>query len=400
MGLNVVVCSHYFPPHVGGIESVVESHAANLAARGHAVTVLTSDVGAAEKRSTRDGYEVRRFRAWNPVERFGVPYPIPDPVDAARAFPPDLRRSADVVHAHGMNYLTTSAVLRCRRPGTPVVLHQHTPFVEFSRPVAAVERLNDLVVGRWNLRQADVVFPVSRTIEAYVRDLDPSARTELLTNGVDTTIYHPDRAGAGPGFDCDPSTPVFFTLARLTPKKGIDVVLAAARALDDSPVDCHLAIAGDGPMRSAVRRAATELTSVEYLGAVGDDALARLYAAADAFLFTSKHGEAFPTLSMLEAYASGTPVVAADLRPEHGDFGAGDHTVLVEPDSPRELIAAVRTLAARPDRRTAMGEAARRLAEREYDIDDRIDRLVSHYRRAVEDGGRSPAATATSSSSS
>lgn len=382
--MNILLSSHYFYPHIGGIESVVDDHARRLSNRGHDVTVVTSTVGTNQQRTQRAGYEIRRFTAWNPLERFGVPYPVPDPVDVRRTLETLFDDIAvDVVHAHGMNYLTTAAVMRSVPAEIPTFLHQHTPFVEYSRPVNVIERVNDTLVGRYTLGEADRVYCVSENIEQYVQRVSRGVETEVMTNGIDTTFYHPERERGDGVFDCDPATPVFFILSRLCRKKGLDVVLDAARALEERSVDAHIAIAGDGPMREDVNRAAAELSTVEAMGHLEEDALAECYATADSVLFTSKSGEAFPTLTMLEAYASGTPVIATRLAALPEGLEDNVNTLLIEPEDVSGLIDAIVELAADEKRRARMGREAREAATRYFSIESRIDRLESAYESAI-----------------
>jgi glycosyltransferase involved in cell wall biosynthesis len=258
-------------------------------------------------------------------------------------------------------------------------MHQHTPFVEYPFLFEKVEYLNDRTVGRWNLRHANLVFCVNASIEQYVREIEPDANTELLMNGIDTDVYAPSRAGGTDTFACSPETPVFFTLSRMSQKKGVDVLLEAITAVNREEVDAHFAVAGDGPLREDVDRAAQSNRNMEVLGELSDDELAECYAAADAFLFTSKSGEAFPTLTMIEAYASGTPVVASELARDPVGVRDGKNTILVKPGSPEELAAAIRRLATEPELVAEMGAEARKTAERVFAIERRIDRLESCY---------------------
>jgi hypothetical protein len=67
---RVLLVSHYFPPHVGGIENVVEGEAIHLAKAGHEVTVLTTATAAGTSvQDTPDGYSVVRLRTWNGIEQ-------------------------------------------------------------------------------------------------------------------------------------------------------------------------------------------------------------------------------------------------------------------------------------------------------------------------------------------
>jgi glycosyltransferase involved in cell wall biosynthesis len=383
--MDILLCSHYFHPHIGGIESVVESHAKGLAERGHDVTVVSSDVGADSQTDQRDGYDIRRFEAWNPIEAFGAPYPLPNPRNVRRR----LREAAvdsnvDVVHLHGLNYVTTTAMLHYIPSDCPVVMHQHTPFVEYPFPLWIVEYLNDHTVGRWNLRQADLVFCVNASIEQYVREIEPGTNTELLMNGIDTDVYTPSRAGGSDTFACSPETPVFFALSRMSQKKGVDVLLEAIATVNREGVDAHFAVAGDGPLREDVDQAARSNGNVEVLGKLSDDELAECYATADAFVFTSKSGEAFPTLTMIEAYASGTPVIASELAPDPVGVRDGENTILVEPGRPDELAGAIGRLATEPELMAEMGAEARKTAEQVFAIERRIDRLESCYESLIE----------------
>lgn len=382
--MKIILGTHYFYPHIGGIESVVESHAKKLSERGHHVTVISSDIGSTSMNSCRDGYKIQRYRAWNPIERFGIPYPLPSPIDARRRTNRVLKASdIDIIHVHGMNYLTTTALLKYIPDDCPIIMHQHTPFVEYKFPLRLVEYLNDRIVGRGNLRQADLVLCVSPGIEQYVQELEDGINTEVMTNGVDTDYFHPDQAGKTREFHCDTDMPVFFTLSRMTQKKGIDVLLETIQKIDQKNVDSHFAVAGDGPMRAEVEETAQIVSNMEVLGELSDDELAGCYAAADCFLFTSKGGEAFPTLTMIEAFASGTPVIASNLGNSLFGVNDGKNSILVEPGNSEELIEAIKKLVAEENRLAQMGRHARKTAERHFSIESKIDQLEMQYQSII-----------------
>ncbi|WP_435349138.1 glycosyltransferase family 4 protein [Haloarchaeobius sp. HRN-SO-5] len=383
--MKVVLGSHYFFPHIGGIESVVESHAERLAGRGHDVTVVSSNAGADSFNSRQDGYKVRRFKAWNPTESFGVPYPVPSPIDAGRKLRDTLEdREVDLVHVHGLNYLTTTAILRHVPSSTPVVMHQHTPFVEYPFPIQQIEQVNDHLVGRWNLRQANLVFCINPNIEQYVQKLEPSTNTELLMNGVDTEFFNPRRGQEASPFNCDSDATVLFTLSRMSQKKGIDVLLEAIQRIGQESMGIHFAVAGDGPMRGEVEKIAQKTKNMEIMGRLTDNELASCYAAADAFVFTSKSGEAFPTLTMIEALSSGTPVIASELA--ENPIGVRDRTnsILFEPGDAGGLINAITEMATDRNHLPKMSEKAREAAEKQFSIEDRIDQLEMSYESLIE----------------
>jgi glycosyltransferase involved in cell wall biosynthesis len=129
----------------------------------------------------------------------------------------------------------------------------------------------------------------------------------------------------------------------------------------------RLAIAGDGPAREELEASAPP--GVRFLGAVEGDALARLYASADVFCFPSTT-DTFGQV-LLEAGASGLPVVAtrtggtAELV-EHRRNG-----LLVPPDDPEAFARALRRIATQAERRRELGNqgrirAAARTSERSF----------------------------------
>lgn len=383
--MNIILGSHYFHPHIGGIESVVESHARGLSKRGHNVTVVSSNIGASHQISYQQGYEVRRFNAWNPVEAIGLPYPIPSPLSLYRehirkVFNEDI----DIVHVHGLNYLTTLAVLQKAPADCPIVLHQHTPYVEYSFFVRILERINDYVIGKLNIRRSDIVLCVNSNIEKYVLKLSPEADTEIMMNGIDVDFFSPNQDSRASRFNCSPTTPVFFTLSRMSQKKGIDVLMDAIEKVNQTEVDAHFVIAGDGPLRREVEQATQIHPNIEVLGKLSNNDLAECYASADAFLFTSKSGEAFPTLTMIESFSSGTPVIASRLSEDAVGVYENQNTVLYDPGDSNELARIIRRLAGDVNRLKKMGRVARMTAIEEFSIESKIDQLESVYHRLCD----------------
>jgi glycosyltransferase involved in cell wall biosynthesis len=155
-------------------------------------------------------------------------------------------------------------------------------------------------------------------------------------------------------------------LGRLSPEKGIDVLLAATRDLD---VDVE--VAGDGPLAGDV--AASHANSH---GAVADPAA--FLAGIDVFVLASRT-EGLP-FALLEAMASGLPCVATAVGdvPEALD-GVG---IVVAPDDPVALRAAIDVLARDPLRRKELGAAARARVEERYAEAVMLDRTAAVYAAA------------------
>jgi glycosyltransferase involved in cell wall biosynthesis len=195
-------------------------------------------------------------------------------------------------------------------------------------------------------RTCDVIFVNSRFTGEEVGDLlgVPGDRIKLAPPGVDPR-YRPD------GERADLGRPYLVAVATLEPRKNLETLLAAHRALDS---DLLLAVAGApgwGP------QADLGGDRVRALGYVSDDELARLYRGAEAFVFPSRF-EGFG-IPVVEAMASGTPAVAS-AHPSLDD-ASGSAAVRVDPDSAEAIAAGIEEALRRRDELVPLGlEHARR----------------------------------------
>lgn len=372
--LRVLLVSHYYPPHVGGIEMVVRQEAVRLAAAGAEVVVLTS--GRRSASEVEDGVRVVRVAAWNGAERrAGVPFPVLSPRLLIRAL--RWARWADVVHVHDCLYLTSwAAGLAAAVTRTPLVLTQHVALVQHpSVLVRLVQQAVYAVAGRFLLGRARSVHTLNSAVTEFVVRLGARPeRVRHLPNGVDTGLFRPaaseeeshrTRAALGlPGH-----RPLVLFVGRLVPKKGYDLLLEAA----DGSFD--LVFAGDGDTAGFAGR-----DDVHHLGSLAPQDLARVYRACDVFALPST-AEGFP-LTVQEAMSSGLPVVTTD-DPGYAPYRLDGSQAVLVPRRVPELRAAVRELVRDRERRADMGSAARRYAETRFAWDAHVVGLLEHYRDAL-----------------
>ncbi len=182
---RVLIVTHYWPPHVGGIETVAVEQASRLAERGWEVHVVTSRLRGDEAREHYGPVTVDRFRCVNLLERLcSVPVPLVSPTMLFGLW--KRTRKADVVVAHGHVYIGTMfAAVAARLRKRPFVLVQHAPFIDYGRGLNVVERAADRAVGRRVIRSARTVIAVSEFTAEFVRSLVPGAPIEIVGSGVD-----------------------------------------------------------------------------------------------------------------------------------------------------------------------------------------------------------------------
>jgi phosphatidylinositol alpha 1,6-mannosyltransferase len=141
----------------------------------------------------------------------------------------------------------------------------------------------------------------------------------------------------------------------------------------------RLVVVGDGPARAALERRFAGLP-VRFTGYLRGDELAIAYASADAFAFGSDT-DTFGQV-ILEAMASGLPVVAARAGGAVDLVEEGRSGFLFEPGEVHRLAAHLRALGANPALHASLGAGGRRIAERRS-WSSVMDELVGHYRRAA-----------------
>ncbi len=343
--MEIVQVVGFYPPHLGGQETVVE-RLARMQAGSHRVTVYTSDVDAGPPPTpgTRDGQvRVVRDRTWVLARTPVVPLL---PIRLFRHQP-----APDIVHVHvGQALIPELVALVARVRRVPYVAHVHLV-------VGPSGRLGGLLLPAYRrlflsrvLRKAARVVCLTEAMRAEVTRTFrvPVERIAVVSNGVDGTEFPAgDAAGREPG--------ELLVVGRLDVQKNVRVAVEAMRSL---PRDVVLRIVGDGELREELTRLAADLPNVVFTGRLDPDEVAAAYRRATVVLVPSER-EGVP-LVLLEALSAGAPVVCSAL-PELIEIG-GPAVLPVDPMTPETLAAAIRSLLDDPDRQGALSEAARRRA--------------------------------------
>ncbi len=225
----------------------------------------------------------------------------------------------NVVDAHFALYALLPVLGPLRR--VPLVVHFHGPWAEESAAAGDL-RASELrvkrLVERAVYKRANEVIVLSGAFKRVLVERYAVApwRVCVIPPGIDLERFRPDgrreaRASLGIGEDAW----VALAARRLVPRMGIDVLLEAWARLAHGRADVVLLVVGEGPERARLGSDAHRLglaNNVRFLGAVSDDDLASCYRAADVCVVPSVALEGFG-LVVLEALASGTPVVASDV---------------------------------------------------------------------------------------
>lgn len=333
------------PPDSGGISAFLQRLLHGPLAEEHDLSLLNL---------TRTGLPAGgRFTASNVVRTLAD----------ARA----LRRASaavDVVHVHSalvplVTMVRAGILVRAGRGGrgrnrNRVLLHVHSGLVE----LWLHGRLRTAVT-RFLLRPCDLVIACSEgSRAALTRALGD--RVVLVDNGVDVAAFSPPAQR-------HEGTPRVLYAGLLSPRKGVPDLVRASRLLLARGVAHELVLAGgtpdEGPGDEREARA-EDSPAARWLGPQPHEAMPDLYRSADVFCLPS-WWEAMP-LSVLEAMATGVPVVATPVGDVPRVVRPGETGLLVPPRDATALAGALQELLTDSVKRWAWGRAARRLVEKSH----------------------------------
>lgn len=288
-------------------------------------------------------------------------------------------RGAAVVHSHGKG-AGLYGRLAARRAGAAAVHTFHGLHYAGYPPGA---RAAYLALERALARRSHTLIHVSASQAAAARPLGlaPTDRSRVIVNGIDIARVEADalpRARARAELGVPPDGAVLGTVARFDPVKALEVLLEAVPRLPGAT----LVVIGDGPEAASLRARARGLgleARVVFAGARPD--AARWFAALDAYVSVSR-GEGLP-LALVEAMATGIPVIASRVSGHVDTVTDGETGILVPVDDPAALAAAAAALLGDPARARALGAAGRTRARRDFSVDRMAAEVAEVYRRAA-----------------
>jgi glycosyltransferase involved in cell wall biosynthesis len=168
-------------------------------------------------------------------------------------------------------------------------------------------------------------------------------------------------------------------VGRLSPEKGVETVLRAAKSLPDIPFK----IVGRGPEMAKLHAMAHALPNVEFLGFRMGEELQELYHGATAVLLPSRVHENFP-LAVLEAMAAGKPVIASNVGGIPEIVRDRVNGILVNPTDLHSWVEAILRIVHDPDHQKGLATAARQTVQDHFKQEDHYRRLHNIYQEATD----------------
>lgn len=366
---------------LGDAVTVLTPHARDLAATWDDNGVLVRSFRYAPERWEALGYS-RSLEADETVKMKAAAVAPLYAVSALAALRRELRRQPyDLVHAHWIVPNGLIASLLAKRLPIAVGLHGSDVFL------AEKPGIRHLVSRA--LRRTSVLTGCSPELVDRICALGfDHAYARVIPYGVDGKTFapNPQRRAVWRGkLGIPDGAPVILSVGRMATKKGYQILLQGLSELLDRHQHCHVVLAGAGDRLEEYRSATAGWSKrVHFPGAVLRHTLPDLYRSADVFVLPAMHDprgnvDGLPNV-ILEAMASGLPVVASAISGIPLAIGEGEHGHLVPEQDSAALNRALSSLLLDPQRARAMGAAGRRRAAAELSW----DAVAKSYRRAYD----------------
>lgn len=367
--MKVLQCGKFYPPHLGGIETVTQNIAEWLNGAGIRCDVLCTNHKNESITEDRQNYTIYRSASLGLISSVALSFPYLKKLTS-------LQSAYDILHIHLPNPLANLAMMFVR-PKVKVVLHWHSDIIRQKKLL----KLYDPLQERF-LKRADAIIATSPQYaegSPYLLRYKQKVTSIPLAINPDTLIVDPQKVQRiRKTFE---GRKIVFSLGRLIYYKGFEYLIEASQYLDDSYV---VLIGGEGELEHALKRQIKKAkleNKVFLLGRIPHADLGSYYEACDLFCMSStEKSEAFGIVQ-IEAMSRGKPIVATripgsgvDWVNQHGETGLN-----VLPTDAEALAGAIQQIFKNPELYEKMRSTCLKRFQECFSKDPFTSRLMQLY---------------------
>ena len=321
--MRIAMICREMPPVGGGAGAVALQLARQLVIAGHEVVFFTMQYGDQSTHESVHGVRIVRIHCGRrDITSARTTEMLRFLMSARRKLRSEHSiKPFDVVHAHSV--LPEGAALVLHEPRARTVITAHGSDVPGYNP-DRYELLHRAVAGWWRavVEKADVVTAPSEFLAGLIRQAAPDRDVLVIPNGIEADLFAESDERDG-----------VLVVARLVPRKNVDIVLEALREIPATRVN----IVGDGPQLSMLRELSANLDhhDIHFHGWLehGSQEWRSLYERSRFFLFMSSQ-ENFP-VNLLEAQLAGLVTIASDIPSNREVLGNDAEFVAIDAASLR-----------------------------------------------------------------
>lgn len=344
---------------INGVASTLRQQIRVARTAGKSYTVITCD---AEKPTVGEG--IHNFK---PIRVYELSvYP------EQKLFYPPFMEMLDYCYRKGFTHIHSAtpgpvglaALGIARILRLPIVGTYHTALPQYAHHLTQDGTISDLMWKYviWYYDQMNLVYVPSRSTETELVEKGISAqKVRVFPRGVDADLFHPSQRNSNAD-SCSRDTRwlTLLYVGRVSREKNLKMLVSAFTSLSTERDDVRLVVVGDGPYREEMQEALRGYPCL-FTGYLEGKALASAYASSDLFVFPSTT-DTFGNV-VLEAQASGIPVIVTDAGGPQENIIPGTTGIVVRGDDEASLLRGLKTMLDVPDRLKRMGQEARKYAE-------------------------------------
>ena len=375
--MRVALVSDWYYPKIGGVASHMHHLAIKLKERGHEVAIVTNNrTTGKEEDLEKQGIELIKIPGIvSPLLEVNVTYGLKSSEELN-----EFLKDFDIIHSHhAFTPLALKAVKAGRAMRRATLLTTHS--ISFAYESKLWEALGFTIsLFTDYLKYPHRIIAVSRAAKAFIEHFT-DVPISIVPNGVDDKRFSPtkekDKIKAKFGIKGN----VVLYVSRMSYRKGPHVLLNAFSKIEDAT----LVIVGSGEMLPFLKAQAKFLgieDRVVFMGYVPDDLLPEIFKMADIFVLPSVSSEAFGIV-VLEAMASGVPVIATDVGGIPEVLKENEAGLLIPPGNELELRKAIQKLLNNEELRKWYGVNGRKAVEEKYSWDKVVVEIEKVYEEII-----------------
>ena len=366
--VRVLHVGKFYPPHMGGIETHLQTLCNELRKSVEVRVAVASDDRSAIEENVA-GVPVHRTPTWLTLASTPL---CPGLVSELRKY------RGEILHLHLPNPMAVMAYLVSGYPG-PVVVTYHSDMVRQK----ILGKMFEPFLDRALRRSAAVIATSPNYLQSSAVLARHRDRCHVIPLGIEVESFQRPDSQAVSHLRQKYGDRLIVSVGRLVYYKGFEYLIRAMQTIDAS-----LLIIGEGPLNGKLIALARELgvaDRVHLLGRVEHDLLVACYHAASVFALASiARSEAFG-ITQIEAMAAGLPVVNTSLDSGVPFVSVHEQTGLtVPPEDPDALAGAINRLLADEPLRQSLGQAARLRAQQEFSTETMTARTVRLYQDVMK----------------
>jgi glycosyltransferase involved in cell wall biosynthesis len=390
--MNILLISHFFPPHKGGVETAAYNTAKKLAEKGHKVVVITTKViGAMRHYDNFDGIHIYRYKCISLGKFRGFPHSssLGLPLKAILNLKKIIKKyDIQVINLQGRLFLISviSALLNLLAFKKKMILTvQGRLKIGLS---GILEDIFDHIITKFVYTKINKIVCVSNALKRRLLQFKVSSNHILvIPNGFDTELFKvkSQEANRDTFFNFPNNKKKILFAGRLDLQKGVEYLIRAIPEVIRNFPKVEFLILGNGKLENRLRKLVNTLSihsHVKFVDMIPLTDMPIVYSSVDIFCLPSIH-EGFP-LSLIEAISMGLVVVASNTGGIPEVIRENENGFLFQPKNVNELTAKlVSALKLTDNEISQIHKNNIQKAQSKYSWDIITEKLIKLYNKAI-----------------